>query len=1130
MKRVREVLVCLPPEQYRRHMIARIRNLSALAEAADIVRSPNPRAWIHGLWGASKCILAAEIADLLDRTLLFVTAGRESAEMALDDLESFFDSGRLYLFPSREYLPSSDVLPPDQTVSERLLALRDLLRINESAKRPVLVAPVRALLQHLPDPRLIGTMLLRLRVGDRWELQTLSAELVERGYRRRTMVETRGEFSIRGGIVDIFPVCAEDPFRLEFFADEIESIRIFDPITQRSFEKLEHLELTPLNRWVDSAGPSDGGFTVLDYMPEDALIVWDEPLVIEQEAGRENLAPMYEAVRERMSTLEEILARKRNPMVCLSRFEQSSEIFKDFHALGVRCHSLEPVAGRLDAFVRKLEQWMENGFQTVLACNNKGESKRLMELLQDAGLKPHFSTRFDGRHRLSIVLGRLRHGFAIDETGFAVASDQEIFGRYSRRRPRRKFKGGAPIADFTDLRVGDYVVHINHGIGTYCGITYLPDQRGEFLVIEYLDGDKLYVPVNMLHLVQKYIGSSDEPPKVYKLGGTAWFRVRERIRGSIRDMAAELLELYAARQVLPGVSSPSDVPWQSEFEDAFIYRETEDQLVAIEDVKRDMERPCPMDRLICGDVGYGKTEVALRAAFKCVMDYRQVAVLVPTTILAQQHYTTFRERLADYPVRVEMLSRFKTSAEQKKIVADLAEGKADIVIGTHRLVQHDVSFKKLGLVIIDEEQRFGVAHKERLKKLRKMVDVLTLTATPIPRTLHMGLMGVRDMSVINTPPEDRLSVVTVVTEFKETLIREAVLREMAREGQVFFVHNRVETIQRMATFLRRLVPEARIGIAHGQMHERELQSVMASFLNGEVDVLVCTTIIESGLDIPNVNTMLINRAHDFGLADLYQLRGRVGRYKHRAYAYLLIPGRQALSEVAQKRLKAIEEFSELGSGFKIALRDLEIRGAGNILGPEQHGDIAAVGFEMYCTLLEEAVAELKGQKPEKLLLPTAEFDLDCYIPDDYVGSPAQKLALYKKIGLAGSEEAIDLIAEEMRDRYGPIPRESENLLQTARLRVAGATARLEFIGKLGNNILFRPTSGRKFTSRELACLSETFGKKLQLDVEGGMRLLMPIGKVGSEELLSRAIDVVRCIAELREKAEQDSSRPVLVTE
>ncbi len=591
-----------------------------------------------------------------------------------------------------------------------------------------------------------------------------------------------------------------------------------------------------------------------------------------------------------------------------------------------------------------------------------------------------------------------------------------------------------------------------------------------------------------------------------------------------------MLDLYASRQVLPGISFTPDTPWQAEFEEAFIYRETEDQLQAIEDVKADMQKPSPMDRLICGDVGYGKTEVALRAAFKCVMDGKQVAVLVPTTILAQQHYTTFRERLADYPVRVEMLSRFRSATEQKKIAASLNEGKVDIVIGTHRLIQNDVSFKNLGLVIIDEEQRFGVAHKERLKKLRKLVDVLTLTATPIPRTLHMALMGIRDMSVINTAPEDRLAVITVVTEFNDKLIRDAILREMAREGQVFFVHNRVETIDRMAAFLRRLVPEARLGIAHGQMDEHELQSVMVQFLERQIDVLVCTTIIESGLDIPNVNTMLLNRADKFGLADLYQLRGRVGRYTRRAYAYLLIPGRQALTEVAQKRLKAIEEFSELGSGFKIALRDLEIRGAGNILGSEQHGDIAAVGFEMYCQLVEEAVAELKGEKPEKILLPTAEFDVDCFIPDDYVASPAQKLDLYKKIGLAKTEDDVAAITEEIADRYGPIPLEAENLLKIARLRVLGAAAGLEFVGRVGGNVLYRPAPDHEFASDELTALSKTFGKKLRLKTDGGIKLLMPIaenrdrpfvaGLSPFSRLLDDATEIVRFMAELRTKGKK----------
>jgi transcription-repair coupling factor (superfamily II helicase) len=1095
-------------------MISSIRNLPAFARVAEVARATNADAWIHGLWGASRCLFAAELARSLGRTLLFVTPTIEAAETTLGDMESFYDANTLHLFPPREYLPPSDALPADQSVSDRLLTLRALLQID--GEPLAVIAPIRSLLQYLPERQMMAPSLMSLNVGDVISLEELSAELVDRGYRRQSIVETRGEFSIKGGIVDLFPICAEDPFRLEFFGDDIESIRMFDAVTQRSFEKVGRMEFMPRNRWLDAPASSGEKITLLDYLPADAVVAWDEPLQIEIEASKERVASMSEASHEETAALDNILTSNQRSTFCLSRLDQSSESFMASDRVRVQCRSLEPLAMDLSGFIEQLATWIKDKFRAIIVCNNEGESRRLMELLQDAGLDPHFSPRPDERRQLLVTLGRLRNGFALDDVGLLVASDQEIFRRYSRRRQRKKFRGGAPIADLADIRIGDYVVHIDHGIGIYRGLRYLSEQQSDFLVLEYQGGDKLYVPVNMMHLVQKYVASDEHPPKIYKLGGTAWFRVQERVRRAIRDMAGELLELYAARQVLPGIEASPDTEWQAEFEDAFLYRETDDQLSAIDDVKRDMEQKCPMDRLICGDVGYGKTEVALRAAFKCVMDARQVAMLVPTTILAQQHYTTFRERLADYPVRVEMLSRFKTSAEQKKILAAVAEGNVDIIIGTHRLVQNDVTFKDLGLVIVDEEQRFGVAHKERLKKLRKLVDVLTLTATPIPRTLHMALTGARDMSVINTAPEERLSVITVVAEFSEKLIREAILREIAREGQVFFVHNRVQSIRRMAGFVNRLVPEARIGIAHGQMPERELQETMERFLERELDVLMCTTIIESGLDIPNVNTMLINRSDRFGLADLYQLRGRVGRYKRRAYAYLLIPGRRALTEVAQKRLRAIEEFSELGSGFKIALRDLEIRGAGNILGAEQHGDISAVGFEFYCQLLEEAVAELKGEKPEKLLLPTADFKLDSFIPDGYVASPAQKLALYKKIGLARTEEEIARVMDEMRDRYGPVPEETENLVDIARLRVAGAMAGLEFIGKVGGNILFRPAPGKDFTSAELGSLSTTFGKKLRLEAEGGIRLLMPTGKSSARELLLGATEVVRRIAQLRD--------------
>ncbi len=809
-------------------MIEKIRDLSAFSQAADAARRGDGRIWIHGLWGASRGLIAAELARSLKRSLLIVTPTIEAAETTLGDLESFYEADTLHLFPPREYLPPSDVLPADQSVSERLLTLRAHLKAKNEPR--VIVAPIRSLLQYLPQPGMIVSMLMSLKVGDTISLERISADFVERGYRRQSIVENRGEFSIKGGIVDVFPICAEDPYRLEFFGDDIESIRAFDALTQRSFEKVESMEITPRNRWADSPMASGEEITLMDYLPADAVIAWDEPLQIEREASQEHLASMSEAADEKAAELADVIDTKKGFSLCLSRLDQSSETFEGSDRCGVGCHSLEPLAADLKGFIEQLSFWLNDGFHAVIACNNEGESKRLMELLQDAGLNPHFSPGLNGRHRLSVILGRLRNGFAIDEVGLVVASDQEIFRRYSRRRQRKKFRGGTPIFDLADIRVGDYVVHVDHGIGIYRGLSYLEDQKSDFLVLEYQGGDKLYVPVGMMHLVQKYVASDEAPPKIYKLGGTAWFRVQQRVRRAIRDMAGELLELYAARRVLPGIETASDSEWQLEFEDAFLYRETEDQLVAIEDVKKDMEQACPMDRLICGDVGYGKTEVALRAAFKCVMDARQVAILVPTTILAQQHYTTFRERLADYPVRIEMLSRFRTSSEQKKTVAALAEGKVDVVIGTHRLIQNDVTFKNLGLVVIDEEQRFGVAHKERLKTLRKLVDVLTLTATPIPRTLHLALMGARDMSVINTAPEDRLSVITVIAEFGEKLIREAILRELAREGQVFFVHNRVQSIDRMAAFVGRIVPEARIGIAHGQLPERELQQAMERFL------------------------------------------------------------------------------------------------------------------------------------------------------------------------------------------------------------------------------------------------------------------------------------------------------------
>jgi transcription-repair coupling factor (superfamily II helicase) len=668
-----------------------------------------------------------------------------------------------------------------------------------------------------------------------------------------------------------------------------------------------------------------------------------------------------------------------------------------------------------------------------------------------------------GGGTVTIGVGGLRKGFVFPEAGLKVLTDHEIFGRY-RRKPRYpRFRGEGPLESYRALSAGDFVVHVNHGIGRYGGTQRLTveGRETECLLVNYQDGDKLYVPIDQLDLLQKYIGKDGEPPSLSKLGGAAWERIKARTKKAIREMAEELIRIYAMRKARPGHAFPPDTRWQKELEASFIYEDTPDQARATAEIKQDMESARPMDRLICGDVGYGKTEVAIRAAFKAVMDGRQVAILVPTTVLAQQHFYTFTERLAEYPLKVEMLSRFRSRSEQKKIVADLKEGKVDIVIGTHRLIQKDVEFKDLGLIIIDEEQRFGVAHKETFKKMRATLDVLTLTATPIPRTLHMALLGVRDMSIIDTPPKHRLPVDTEVVQFDEDVIVSAVLRELDRGGQVFFVHNRVETIATVAAHVSQLLPEARIAIAHGQMKERELERVMLDFVNRESDILVSTMIVESGLDIPNVNTIIVNRADTLGLAQLYQLRGRVGRSRHRAYAYLLVPRRMRLTDDQRKRLKTLTEFTDLGSGFKIAMRDLEIRGAGNILGPQQSGFIAEVGFDLYCKLLEEAAREIKGEPVVPRLKAKVETDLAAYIPETYVSDEKQRVLFYKRLVELQAIEAVDSLKQELEDRFGRYPREVGNLLEFQKIRILAARTGIERIVVKRSTVLVEAGKDRK---------------------------------------------------------------------
>ena len=1046
--------------------------LQAVEHAARALGDrPGRRVEIVGPWSSGKTLLAVQLARARGVPLLIAAPGRADADAIHEDLCSFLPEEQCLLFPAWEVLPTDAMEPADDIVAERMNVLMRLSEALEQGAPVACVAPVQSLLQRVARRTRLQEQSLTLRVGDEQAIDALLLKLIELGYERELMVERRGQMSLRGGIFDIFPIASELPLRIEFFGDEIESIRRFEPETQRSVGRADRVRILPRSekRMLQQGAEGLGLGTLFDYLPDSALIALDEPARLAEEAetlsGTHADSPYF--------VPWEALEKALDAFSCVSLAQVALGGAGTAPRIAAPMRSITGWERDRQAFWDQLTRWDADGYRVRIFCANTGERRRLHELLEEQGYRPG-QDAFD----LKIELGRLRGGFVSPADKLTVLSEREMFGRHYVRRQRRRFEAGATITSFDDLKAGDYIVHSRHGIGRYLGLRRFEGKAGDFLALQYSGGDRLYLPVTHIDEVQKYVAGEGAAPRIDKLGGSTWARKKARVKKAVRDMTEELLKLYAAREARDGHAFAKDTHWQEEFEDAFEYEETPDQARAILEVKRDMEAPKPMERLLCGDVGFGKTEVAIRAAFKAVMDGKQVAVLVPTTVLAEQHYLTFSQRMADYPVTVEMLSRFRSPAQQKAAIERLQSGEVDIVIGTHRLTSKDIQFKDLGLVVIDEEQRFGVAQKEKLKHLRNTVDVLTMSATPIPRTLNLALLGARDMSVINTAPNDRLPVHTCIEHFDEQLIREAIERELAREGQVFFLHNRVQTILSYATLVRKLVPHARVAIAHGQMREHDLEDIMSAFVRRDIDVLVCTTIIGSGIDIPNANTIIITSATHFGLAELYQLRGRVGRYKHRAFAYLLVPGDRALSEEAQQRLKALEEFSTLGSGFRIAMRDLEIRGCGNILGGEQHGHIAAVGFDAYTNLLEETINELKGEPVTHRALPPFDVAVDAYIPEEYVLSETQKITLYKRIGSARSVEEVDELGDEITDRFGRPPAPVRRLLEIMRLRALGAEAGARRISATRQAVAIEFDTGRHLSRQARAALEHEFAGRL----------------------------------------------------
>jgi transcription-repair coupling factor (superfamily II helicase) len=1047
----------MPPSTARVLALDNLKDLTRIVQTAEgfqplLAALKNGRgATVDGAWGSSAALVAAALGLHSPRALLVVIAHPRDLDGWGHDLASFSGLAPT-VFPAWDNRPTESTLI-DEVAGQRLRVLKQL----ESGEPPrYVLATIQALIQPVPGRAQLAENRRVLKVDTAVDPDELAAWLVSRGFRRTEAVELPGEFSRRGGILDVFSADADAPYRLEFFGDEIESIRQFSPHTQRSLRELQSVELLgaaveqpggillrPVNdplKGQDLHGPPKHATRngardtsavthtghLGDYLPADAWTVLVEPDEL-HEQGKHYL--------ERVADPRGLFSV---PAVFqqLLRFPSVQESALPAASVETTCHLRVESVERFSGNVAKLREELDEaaaGDRVLIACHNDAESKRLGEVLAAGQLAQS--------DRLRLVTGRVRAGFRLVDAGIVVLSDHQLFHREETRQilPRRRLESRA-IDTFLDLAEGDLVVHVSHGIARYRGMQVLENngRSEEHLILEFREGTRVYVPASKIDLVQKYVGGARTDPELSRFGGTAWQRKKERVETAVIDLASDMIELQAVREAKPGIALPPDTEWQAEFEAAFPYQETPDQLSTLAEIKRDMQRPRPMDRLICGDVGYGKTELAIRAAFKMIDNGRQVAVLVPTTVLAEQHFRTFSERLAEYPFVVDSISRFRSHGEQKRILERLGQGGIDIIIGTHRLVSADVVFKDLGLVIIDEEQRFGVEHKDRLKRLRQTVDVLTMTATPIPRTLHLALLGIREISNLETPPADRLAIETRIVRFDPELIRHAILRELNRDGQIYFVHNRVYNIQELADRLQRIVPEARISVAHGQMPEHELEQAMLRFVRQESDVLVATTIIESGLDIPNVNTIFINQADNYGLADLHQLRGRVGRYKHRAYAYLLLDSERGITPVAARRLKAIEEFTELGAGFKIAMRDLEIRGAGNILGTQQSGHIAAVGYEMYCQLLENAVRQLKKQPQRVSLEVTIDLPWPAYLPRDYVAGQRLRIEVYRRLARVRRLERLEDFRQEIRDRFGPMPEPAEWLLRLAEVRLLAA--------------------------------------------------------------------------------------------
>lgn len=1115
-----------------------------------------------------------------DRYRVIVTYSEQRARQ-LEEYYRFFDRN-VYIYPAKDVLFYSADVHGNAIIRQRM----ELLRQLTEGKKATVVVPMEALLERIPELSMFQKNLYPIKLGDTVDIREFHQTMIALGYEKRDWVEEPGQYAVRGGILDVFPLTEDCPYRLELWGDEVDSLRSFDVESQRSIEELKELVIYPatevilteeriarglkkieaehktcakalkdafqteayarLNQTLDTLREElvelhstvgadsylpyfyDTLVSILDYFPEDTSFFVDEPRRGEEAAGaylleyEENMKSRLEGgyilpgQAEGLISVEQVMGNleKRSAVLC-SALPQDRKDWNCKREIHWDSRMVQSYNNHFDLLVKNVLNWRKKGNRILILCSSSTRAKRIAAELEDYEIPGFYSEDLDRELKPSEVMvaaGRLSKGFEFPEEKLVVISEGDIFqsGEQTRRKRKIHRQGGETLNSFADISVGDYVVHENHGIGIYRGIEKIEVDKvvKDYIVIEYKDNSKLFILASQLDLIQKFSGKDGAKPKLDKLGGTAWQSTKSRVKGHLDGIAKELVELYAIRQERTGYAYSKDTIWQKEFEEAFPYEETADQLRAIEETKRDMESSRIMDRLICGDVGYGKTEIAIRAAFKAVQDGKQVVYLVPTTILAQQHYTTFMERMQNYPVTIKMLSRFCTAAEQKKIVEGLKNGTVDIVIGTHRLFSKDLVYKDLGLLIIDEEQRFGVSHKEKIKQMKKDIDVLTLTATPIPRTLHMSLVGIRSMSLLEEPPVDRQAIQTYVLEYNPELVREAILRELARGGQVYYVYNRVQNIDQITIELQELLPDAKIAYAHGQMKERELETVMYRFINREIDVLVTTTIIETGLDISNVNTMIIHDAENFGLAQLYQLRGRVGRSNRRASAFLMYRRDKLLKETAEKRLQAIREFTDLGSGYRIAMRDLEIRGAGNLLGEAQSGHMEAVGYELYCKMLNDAIRRQKGEIVEETFETTMELSMDAYIPASYVKNEFTKLELYKRIAGIDSREALEDMQDEMTDRFGTLPTAVENLLEVALLKAKAHDAYIAEVSEQGGELRFAMYPKAKVATERIDGFMKQYKGNMRMNIGKTPAFLLKTGTMNKKERLKCVENVI----------------------